>query len=337
MKIKEQSDLLEEIEKIFPKSRKTVRKNIALVVTSLLTSQQANVPQIAMNMGRLNDKSYSANATRVTRFFKSSEFQINDQVWRSYFNLCFGLLEERGLEQDRLMVLAVDATSDTDKFYILSASISFYGRNIPLYFSMRKYPVSNIKKLEEAFLKELRHLLPKRYKYLIVADRGFGNTRWIDACEKLGFEYLLRTKEDRKIQVGYEKINIKEIEKGNKDLKDIYLVNGGKKTRLIMSFQSKSKEGWYIFTSLKQELFVDIVKQYSKRFHIEKMFQDEKSSGFDIENSRIERYDRYKRMLFCVYMAQMLLMFIGDYINDNSDEIKKKFHFHMQIISAFSR
>lgn len=320
----------------FPKNRKTVRNTIGLVTIAMLKSRQANVPQLAMNIGVLNNKSYHANLTRVTRFFKSAAFQVDDRTWRGHFNLCFGLLEERGIEKGGMIAIAVDATSDRDRFYILSASITFRGRNIPLYFSMRKYPVDNIKKLEEAFLKELRHLLPRGYRYVIVADRGFGNTRFIDLCEKLEFEYLLRTNENWNIRDGYEKTNIKELEKENRDLRDIYLAKSGKRTRLVMSFQDKS-QGWYILTSLGKAGFVDLVAQYSKRFHIEKMFQDEKSSGFEIEKSRLEKYDRYKRMLFCVYLAQMLMLFIGDYINDNVDEIKKKYHLHMSIISAFSR
>lgn len=339
MQIKQTANLLNEIGNVFSKNRKTVQRTLALTTVALLKGRQASVPQIAINMGILNDKSYHANLTRVTRFFKSSEFQVDDLTWRGYFNLCFALLEEREAERGGLVVIAVDATSCEDKFYILSASISFRGRNIPLYFNMRKYPAKNIKKMEEAFLRALHHLLPKKYQYLIVADRGFGNVRWIDLCEELCFEYLVRTNENWNIQNGYEKTNIKELEKGNRDLKNIVLSTKGKKTRLIMSFGNKksSENGWYLLTSLKKETFIDLVQQYSKRFHIEKMFQDEKSSGFEIEKSRLEKYDRYKRMLFCVYLAQMLMLFIGDYICDNVDEIKKKFHYHMSIISAFSK
>ena len=67
------------------------------------------------------------------------------------------------------------------------------------------------------------------------------------------------------------------------------------------------------------------------------MFQDQKSSGFNIENSKIEKYDRFKKLLYLVSLTQMLMMFIGDYIDDNVDEIKKKFQLHIGLISAFSR
>ena len=54
--------------------------------------------------------------------------------------------------------------------------------------------MSSQKKMEEAFLKQLRHLLSRKYKYTIVADRGFGHSRFINDCLRLGFNYILRVK-----------------------------------------------------------------------------------------------------------------------------------------------
>ena len=68
---------------------------------------------------------------------------------------------------------------------------------------MRNYPRKknshNQKKMEEAFIKELSHLLSNKYSYVIVADRGFGNGRFVDICTSNGFSYILRTKDNLKI------------------------------------------------------------------------------------------------------------------------------------------
>ena len=69
---------------------------------------------------------------------------------------------------------------------------------------MRTYPQSkgqlNQKKMEQAFIKQLKHLLPKHYRYTIVADRGFGNGRFATLCEDNDFSYILRTKDDFRIK-----------------------------------------------------------------------------------------------------------------------------------------
>ncbi len=71
------------------------------------------------------------------------------------------------------------------------ASVNFSGRAIPLYFSVRLYPKSkeqyNQKKLESSFLRELRHLLSKKYSYTIATDRGFGNDR-VDTVQQIKIE-----------------------------------------------------------------------------------------------------------------------------------------------------
>ena len=55
--------------------------------------------------------------------------------------------------------------------------------------------------MEKAFLKELKKLLPSGYKYIIVADRGFGNARFINNCLNLGFDYIIRTQANQGIEI----------------------------------------------------------------------------------------------------------------------------------------
>ena len=54
-------------------------------------------------------------------------------------------------------------------------------------------------------------------------------------------------------------------------------------------------------------------------------FQDQKSSGFNIEKTKIKSYSRFKKLLYCSYIAQNMLLFLGEYLDENVDTIKKKF------------
>ena len=56
---------------------------------------------------------------------------------------------------------------------------------------------------------------------------------------------------------------------------------------------------------------LDCVLAYAKRFRIEKLFQNLKSSGFDIEKSKIKKYDKFKKLLFLSCFAQSILVLIG--------------------------
>ena len=107
-----------------------------------------------------------------------------------------------------------------------------------------------------------------------------------------------------------------------------------KEVRMVINRGKKGE--WCIATDIKKEDSKKILNRYSERFKIEKMFQDQKKSGFEIEETKIRKYDRYKRMLFCVYVSQGILMFIGEYIDGRNEEIKKNYQLHIEMISAFS-
>jgi len=46
--------------------------------------------------------------------------------------------------------------------------------------------------MELAFIRALKHNLSNQYHYIILADRGFGNERFIKRCESAGFDYIIR-------------------------------------------------------------------------------------------------------------------------------------------------
>ena len=157
---------------IFHKFRKTTRENLFLIVHSLLLSKNCQLPQINLQMCSLLGTDFRANEARLDRFLKSKTLEIGDPAFRILIQLVFKLLEERGfLEGKTLIPIAIDFTSHTDKFLILSASIPFLGRAIPLYFSMRVYPQKagsfSQKKMEKACLRKLKEKLPRKYQYLI--------------------------------------------------------------------------------------------------------------------------------------------------------------------------
>jgi hypothetical protein len=338
MKIKNYNQIAKLIENEFPKFRKTVRKNLGLILLAMLQSDNCSLPEIAMKMSIINNKAHNSNLIRLTRFLKSPEFKTEDKQWRMSINFTFNLFKERNfIENNCLIPINVDYTSSTDKFLILSASIPFFKRGVPLYFSMRKYPKSkkqiSLKKMEEAFIKELKHLLPKTYHYVIVADRGFGNKRFADFCIDNGFEYILRIQKNYTYKFENQKGKLKDLEK-DQDFPEIEITKEHWKTRLV--FKKGDKDDWNIITSLIKLDYQEILDWYKRRFNIEKMFQDEKSSGFEIEKSKLSHYSRFKCLLYCLYLAQTILMFIGNFIDDNVDEIKKKLHLHFAIISAFS-
>ena len=74
---------------------------------------------------------------------------------------------------------------------------------------------------------------------------------------------------------------------------------------------------------------------YEKRFKIEKLYQDYKSSGFNIEGNKIRKYDRFKRLLYCIALAHALSCFLGDLVCSVKNDFKKKFALHSNLFTAY--
>lgn len=323
------------IRSYFSKYSHSFLTNMDFMIKSMLRSGSCNTSEVARGMHHETHESFKANDMRIYRFLQNKEFQIDDKLWRCYSQILFDAMEERGLIKagDQLS-LKVDYTTSLDYFLILSASIDFNGRSVPVYFTMRKYPKRSgqmdQKKMEEAFLKGLRHLLSKKYSYIIIADRGFSNKRFISLCQSSGFDYVLRINNNLGLEINGEKKNLEEYSRQGFDL-SAKVRSWKEYHRFVGCVQGD--DYWILLTNLSQKR-EKIQYLYCTRFGIEKCFQDQKTSGFNIERTKIRKYDRFKRLYFCVCIAQIFTVIVGEFIKSNNHPIKKKYPAHIAVILA---
>lgn len=188
--------------------------------------------------------------------------------------------------------------------------------------------------MESAFIKMLRHLLSKNYKYVIVADRGFGNKRFANLCKDNGFEYILRMNSNLNIKTDdNQNANLADFNQEN--IKNLNCLVKSWKEDAIFDINTSNGSTWFLLKSKNlANNNLDAIHIYEKRFKIEKFFQDSKSSGFDIEKTKIEKYDRFKRLLYCVALSHMLAVILGNFLNNTKNNIKKNSVLHTEMISA---
>jgi hypothetical protein len=324
------------ISKYFYGSDNVFLHNFCVVVEGLMGAISASVADISRSLSKINDKPFRTNEKLVNRLLQDADFQVNDNLFRKYINLLFDIMVERGLQKlgDNILI-KVDYTTDTDDFLILMACVDFGGRSVPLCFSMRSYPKrkgqSDQKKMERAFLRELRHVLSKKYTYTIVADRGFGNDRFAQLCVEFGFNYVLRIRDNLNLTIGNSQLNLKDFSGQNKSF-TAHVCAWEREANFEVKTQKNST--WFIFSSLPLDKSFSTI--YQKRFGIEKCFQDQKSSGFNIEKTKIQKYDRFKRLYFTMCLAQLFTVVLGEYITNENHPLKKKFPVISTMLSVFS-
>jgi hypothetical protein len=90
----------------------------------------------------------------------------------------------------RPMVL-VDWTAAESGFHVLSAKIAFAGRALSIL--SRTYPERKKANpdVERRFLEELKEIIPRRCRPVIVTDAGF-LFKWVDSVRELGWDYVGR-------------------------------------------------------------------------------------------------------------------------------------------------
>ena len=321
----------------FSKLGLALSKNFALYTTGALSACSSSTQQIARYISQRTAKPFNTSDKGLAYLLCNQRFQIDDRFWRMHIGMVFSLVQEQQLFSpgDKIPI-QVDFTSNKNHFLILSASIIVGNRAVPIYFTMRNYPKRKAsydhKKMELAFLKGLKHALSKRFSYIIIADRGFGNARFTQACQATGLDYIVRIQPHMHAEF-----------RGQKGiLADLFKKDAGQNFHLgpwdgPVQVCRHTHEGtkWYLVSNINDMSSEQYVCHYRNRFKIEKCFQDLKSSGFDLESSKIRKYDRYKKLLAICIVAHTLLVIAGYIIREKMPQLLKNSPFCANVHSVF--
>lgn len=94
--------------------------------------------------------------------------------------------------------------------------------------------------------------------------------------------------------------------------------------KTVILFRNQLKgQVWFIVTNLSDINQQAGINSYAHRFHIEKFFQDLKSSGFNLEQTKIKKHVRFKRLFFLCCLAYSFLLLLGDLIEEKHPDLKK--------------
>lgn len=310
---------------VFGNQYKKVRENLALVTLAIIQCNHVNTANIARQMSAINGLNFKANIAKLCRFLQSRQFQVDDKMWRKHIGFLFQLIKNVQPNQ-KSWTINVDYTTNKDDFLILIASIVVKGESLPLYFSMRRYAkqagMYDQKKMEKAFFAALRHLLPKTYQYTIVADLGFGHLRIVELLEKHNLFYVLRRNDDLNVIWNGKHTNLRFLP-FKTDQICVHAKTWKRDIRVVKCVENRNY--WILLTNLPDTSSCQIGKKYSERFSIEKMFKNQKSGGFELEKVKIQKYDRFKRLLFISYMAYSVITLAGLTVQSKDSKVKKKF------------
>lgn len=228
---------------------------------------------------------YESRRRHLQRFLKLSELTVR-YLWSPIIKKWL----KNSIISKKVRYIAIDRTRWKER-NLLVVSLIEEKRGIPLYWLLLD------KKGNSNFLEQKRVLkvvasLCKGYKMIILGDREFGHIALADWLSKKGFEYVLRTKDNKYIQEpDQEEMLLKDV--GLRPGRPIFLSrvkltkqSGFGRVNIAGYWSKKTRkkqveEGWYLITNLPT--LKQAISAYKHRYGIEAMFKDCKTGGYNLE------------------------------------------------------
>lgn len=284
--------------------RRSRAKTLAAITPAAMSMTGVGVLPLgrAMNTG----VACKHNIKRVDRFLGNEALETEA--------LAQGIFAAFAPASGRILVLA-DWT-DVANGKLLVFSLPCNGRSIPLFAKAvaKKAGEGAMVRAEEEGLEALGRICRERPGVIVVADRGFGNQRWIPKAEALGFHFVQRLSgvffADTEHYIGkLDEMNLRRGKRlrdwGKGTLGEDQRIRG----RLVTAFDPKAKEPWYLVTDLEDASEQEIVNIYRRRWWIETTFRDKKNRhwGLGLANVVLKDHARYER-LFCIVALAFILL-----------------------------
>lgn len=246
------------------------------------------------------------NIKRVDRFLGNEDVEV--------IALARGILNAFAPPKGPTFILA-DWT-DVANGKLLVFTLPCNGRAVP--FFARVVPKNagegRLIQAENDALQTLGSICAGRPDVRVIADRGFGNQRWIQAVRAEGFHFIQRLScvfnVDTERHIGaLRELNVRKgapvRDWGWGTIGDDEAIEG----RLITAYDPEAKEPWYLLTDLADIPKTEVKDGYRFRWWIEPTFRDKKNRdwGLGLDQVDLDHYRRYERLFYIVALAFILL------------------------------
>lgn len=305
------SKILAWLEENVQSMRQSRRKTLACIVSSAMRMQGTGV----LALGRSMEGPVAAKhrIKRVDRFLGNAKVEV-DAVSTVLFHQ---------LRPAQGVVVLADWT-DRHAFQQLVLALPRNGRALPFYATtVLKGDGSgdmegSMVQAEAAAIEALARMCGDAIKPIIIADRGFGNTRWLEEIEKRGWYFVQRLARNHTVDLELHLGSLEElgIRRGWRPRDWGWGTLGNKewgRVRLVTVFEREAKEAWFLVTNLPHHSAQQVVKLYTRRMWIEAAFRDLKNRnwGLGMDQAKLTKATRLDRHFLILALAYIFLSAFG--------------------------
>jgi hypothetical protein len=308
---------------------KRVEKFTKAVTKGLLPTQQATLSQVVCGLitcrclilaeiARCFQTcvAFPHKLKRVFRFVSNERLTARASKELVASRLLRQLHHRLKIKPRQYLEVIVDWTS-VWPYQVLAALIPLEGRAVPVFeWAVEQWDFqSSQNAYEEQFIRSLRRSIPKSWKVVIVADRGFQRVEFLRCLQQQGFSFVVRVKGDAWVESSSYagKLRDSPLSVGQCFKLSRCLYHKTKRYPLKLALHCALIDGkvssWLLATNLGLTAG-QIVALYRRRFWCEECFRDQKQE-FALEQVRVKQAGRLENLLLALAIALLLLAIIG--------------------------
>ena len=294
--------------------RHTQQATVSQVVCGLLTCRCLILAEIARCFE--TGVAFPHNLKRVFRFVSNERLTAPASKELVASRLLRQLHHRLKLKPKQYLEVIVDWTS-VWPYQVLAALVPLEGRAVPVFeWAVEQWDFqSSQNAYEEQFIRSLRRSIPKTWKVVIVADRGFQRVDFLRCLQQHGFSFVVRVKGDAWVECrGYAgPLRDYPLRVGQCFKLSPCTYHKSKRHPLKLALNCACIEGkvssWLLATDLGLTAR-QIVALYRRRFWCEESFRDQKQE-FALEQVRVKQAGRLENLLLALSIVLLILAVIG--------------------------
>lgn len=293
-----------------PEERVTRQRNMALLITGLFLGTAVHMSKIVRKWPVPGKQLSLVN--RLRRFLNNPHVDVEE--W--YRPVAEELVKPFVGSQIRLVV---DCTKIGFYFRLLTISITYRKRTLPLIWSVHRGTKGNVE-VEEiiALFAYVAKLLPKNSQVWVVGDAGFQSVEILRWFMRRNWHFVIRQQGSIKVaRTGHEWRKLRHFALEEGETRYVGWVRLTEKHNagwfwLILHWECGEDEPWYLVSDLSGHF--ELIRMYKVRMWVEEMYGDLKGHGFDLETTHLIDADRISRLVLAACWSFVWLITLGTWV-----------------------
>jgi len=211
--------------------------------------------------------------------------------------------------------VALDTSMLWNTYCMIRLSLIYRGRAVPLTWKVIEHGSAAVSfEAYQDLLEEAKRRIPFACKVVFLADRGFADTQLMAHLTKMGWHFRIRIKSNFWIhpsRLSSFQVSDMELAPGHiRCWQEVEMTDHHYgPVHLAIARPLGSDEYWYVISDEMAD--IKTLEEYGLRFDIEENFLDDKSNGFQLEDSCIRSAKALERLCLVLAITTLYLVSLG--------------------------